>query len=295
MTRYEQYKLQLNDCKKLFSLKGQSFLESLYLIFGVKDAYANLSCIIVIIILFRGPSTNRWRCERTDYWQLKRRIRCRWLKRLFLDYCLDDGIGGFVPLWHRSRVVANRTYRTFEAEIIWGLSVSFRFRRGRRGGWRDDWWRSNWWGIRGVQCSGRLTWSISPHLRYFRLAWGQGFWDVAVCGRESRSSIRLSRSVSDLDFPTIFVLHIFCVLSDLFRSCLIVGERASLGILPKVSVALRTSPEFGIVIFPDSNFRDSGFLDYSICGRSSHNSPTWGQRLPESSEVPLWPFWNFSG
>ena len=58
MTRDEQYKLKLYDCKKLFSLKWHSLLQSLNLILGVKDAHANLSCIIVIIILFRGPSTD---------------------------------------------------------------------------------------------------------------------------------------------------------------------------------------------------------------------------------------------
>ena len=131
MTRDEQYKLKLNDCKKLFSLKWHSFFAEFKFDCQRQEAHANLSCIIVIIIVFLGPSTDGWMCGRTDCWQPKRRIRCRWLKRLFLNYRLDDGIGGFVPLWHRRRVVANRTYRTFEGEIIWGILGSFRFRRGR--------------------------------------------------------------------------------------------------------------------------------------------------------------------
>ena len=265
-------------------------LRVLNMILSVEDAIANLPCIIIIFVGFWGPCTNWWRCRRADNRQFKGRFSSRWRKRHFLNQLLDDGVGSFVSLWCRSRVVADRTYWAFKAKIVWRFAVSFRFRRGRRGGWRGDRWRSNWWGIGCIQRGRGLPRSISSSLGLLGFARRHGLRNVAVSRRYSWGSIWLGWSVSNFDLHPIFFLWVFSMLGHFFFGCLFAREETSLGILPKLSVTLGRGSKLVYVTISDPDFRDSGFLNYSCRGRGSHDSTAWSQRFPESSEVPLWPF-----
>ena len=176
----------------------------LNLILSVEDAHANFPCTIIIFVVFWGIN---WRsCRRADKRHFKGRFSRRWLKRLFLNHRLDDRVGSFVSPWCRSRVVANQTYVIFKAKIVWRFAVSFRFRRGRRGGWRGDRWRSNWWGIGCIQRGRGLPRSISSRLGFFGFAKRHGLRKIAVSRRYSGGSICLGWSLSNFDFPDIFSL-----------------------------------------------------------------------------------------